>query len=456
MSRKLTAFLLAILMLPLSSMNVIADEGDPDLSINEITFSDNSPTGGDTITITAEIANDGGASGLVSVTTNVSFYWDGNFIGKDSITIPGSSTADAEMDWRAVGGSHTIKVIVDEEEQIREEDEDNNEEEEDIDVAYPPILLLDDDNSSNNGGLRTETDSYYANSLDNMTTAIGYDIIRVNSSEDAPSFDILSEYSLIIWVCGTDYQSGETDITFTDTDKQNVGDFLDAGGALWAVGHDIMYDFNSADGDRSEGDFEYDYFGISYVDHDRQTPPVVYGVEGDPISDGIAYDADAISSDFADDIDPRDGFEKVLSSNGDYNISTIRTEEDYKLVFMTFDFSSITNTEDRDEFMENIVEYLAVQLENDVSLSRFNTPKNKDTVEPGVENIVNVTVRNRGTVNQTSVEVTIDIRCLNNTYRFSEEETVSINAGEGAFVEFEWDVPDDKDYEYEILSLIHI
>ena len=53
MSRKLTAFLLAILMLPLSSMNVIADEGDPDLSINEITFSDNSPTGGDTITITA-------------------------------------------------------------------------------------------------------------------------------------------------------------------------------------------------------------------------------------------------------------------------------------------------------------------------------------------------------------------------------------------------------------------
>ena len=204
MSRKLTAFLLAILMLPLSSMNVIADEGDPDLSINEITFSDNSPTGGDTITITAEIANDGGASGLVSVTTNVSFYWDGNFIGKDSITIPGSSTADAEMDWRAVGGSHTIKVIVDEEEQIREEDEDNNEEEEDIDVAYPPILLLDDDNSSNNGGIRTETDSYYANSLDNMTTAIGYDIIRVNSSEDAPSFDILSEYSLIIWVCGTD------------------------------------------------------------------------------------------------------------------------------------------------------------------------------------------------------------------------------------------------------------
>ena len=132
MSRKLTAFLLAILMLPLSAMNVIADEGDPDLEVNEITFSDNTPTGGDVITITAEIANDGGASGLVSVTTNVSFYWDNNFIGKDTVTVPGSNTADAEIDWRAVGGTHTIKVIVDEEEQIREEDEDNNE---DVDEA---------------------------------------------------------------------------------------------------------------------------------------------------------------------------------------------------------------------------------------------------------------------------------------------------------------------------------
>ena len=288
MLRKLTAFLLALLMLPLSAMNTLADEGDPDLSINEITFNDDSPTGGDTITITAEIANDGGSSGLISVTTNVSFYWDGNYIGTESITVPGSNTADAEMDWRAVGGSHTITVIVDEDEQIRESNEDNNEENEDIDVAYPPILLLDDDNSSNNGGTRTETDGYYINSLDNMSSSMGYDVIRVESGQNAPDYDTLSEYSLIIWVCGSDYQSGDTDITFTDTDKQNVGDFLDAGGSLWAVGHDIMYDFNSADGDRSEGDFEYDYFGVSYIDHDRQSPAVAYGVDDDPISDGIS------------------------------------------------------------------------------------------------------------------------------------------------------------------------
>ena len=452
MSRKITALLLAMLMLPLSAMNTLADENDPDLSINEISFDDDSPTGGDDVTITAEVANDGGTSGLISVTTNVSFYVDSSFIGKDTITIPGGNTADAEIEWTAVGGTHTVKVIVDEEELISESDEDNNEATETITASYPPILLLDDDNSGNNGGFRTQTDQYYVNALDNLTNPIAYDVIRVNSSADAPGIDVLSEYQLIIWACGTDYQSGDTDVTFTDNDKTNAGEYLEGGGAMWVIGMDILYDFDTADGERSSGDFEYDYLGVSYADNDRATPTVVYGVDEDPISDGIEYDADAISSDFADDIDPRSGFEKVLSSNGDYNISTIRTEDEFKLVFMTIDFSSITSSDDRDEFMENVVEYLVEQLENDVSLSRFNNPKDEETVEPNVENIVNVTVRNRGTEDQDSIQVSLEITCLNNSYTFTDSETISLDAGTGTYVEFEWDTPDDEDYVYQIKS----
>ena len=179
MSRKLTALLLAILMLPFSAMNVVA-VGEPDLWVDEISFSDDSPTGGDTVTITAEVANDGGDSGVVSVTTNVTFYWDNNYIGTDMITIPGDSTADAEIDWETVGGTHTIKVIVDEENAIEESDEENNEEEKDINVNYPPILFVDDDDSENNGGFSLETDPYYTNSLENIS--IGYDTFRVGSS----------------------------------------------------------------------------------------------------------------------------------------------------------------------------------------------------------------------------------------------------------------------------------
>ena len=99
----------------------------------------------------------------------------GNYIGTDMITIPGDSTADAEIDWDAVGGTHTIKVIVDEENATAESDEDKNEAEEDIDVNYPPILVVDDDNSDNNGGTRLETDTYYIDSLKNMSSPVGYE-----------------------------------------------------------------------------------------------------------------------------------------------------------------------------------------------------------------------------------------------------------------------------------------
>ena len=64
--------------------------------------------------------------------------------------------------------------------------------------------------------------------------------------------------------------------------------------------------------------------------------------------------------------------------------------------------------------------------------------------------MVNVTVRNRGTEDQDSVQVSLEIRCLNNTYRHTDSTTISLDAGEGAFVEFEWDTPDDEDYEYEV------
>jgi len=453
MSRKITALLLAMLMLPLSAMNTIADENDPDLSIDEITFSEDSPTGGDEITITAVIANDGGTSGFLSVTTNVSFFSDGTFIDKDTITIPGGDTADAEVVWTAVGGTHTIKVIVDEEEVVTESNEDNNEATESITAAYPPILFLDDDNSANNGGTRTETDTYFTDSLDNLTSQIAYDVIRVNSSSDAPDIDTLSQYQVVIWACGLDYQSGDTDVTFTDDDKETVADYLEGGGAMLVVGMDILYDFNTADGERSEGDFEYDYLGVSFVDNDVYTPAIVYGVENDPITNGVEYSADAISSDYADDINPRTGFEKILSSNGDYNISSVRTEEEFKLVFMTVGFSSITSSDDRDEFMESVIDYLLEQLENDVSLSRFNTPKNEETIEPDTENIINVTVRNRGTEDQESVQVTLEITCSNSSYTFTDSYTIEdLSSGSGTTVEFEWDTPSDEDYEYQIKS----
>ena len=56
---------------------------------------------------------------------------------------------------------------------------------------------------------------------------------------------------------------------------------------------------------------------------------------------------------------------------------------------MTVDFSSFTESDDRDEFLSKVIEYLLETVENDVSLSRFNEPKNGETIEPNVENVIN-------------------------------------------------------------------
>ena len=46
----------------------------------------------------------------------------------------------------------------------------------------------------------------------------------------------------------------------------------------------------------------------------------------------------------------------------------------------------------------------------------------------------------------------MEITCLNNSYTFTDSETISLDAGTGTYVEFEWDTPDDEDYVYQIKS----
>ena len=123
---------------------------------------------------------------------------------------------------------------------------------------------------------------------------------------------------------------------------------------------------------------------------------------------------------------------------------------------MTVDFSSFTESDDRDEFLSKVIEYLLETVENDVSLSRFNEPKNGETIEPNVENVINLTVRNRGSEDQDNIVVSIDIDCKNSTYTFDDQTTISLDSKEMAFVEFEWDTPEDEDYEYDITAEAYI
>ncbi len=97
----------------------------PDLIIQSITWSPSSPSGGDSITFSIVIKNQGNTQ---SRSTNLNFYIDGNTRGTQEIAAinPGASLTKTYL-WTALTGQHTLRAVADEIDNNSESDETNNE-----------------------------------------------------------------------------------------------------------------------------------------------------------------------------------------------------------------------------------------------------------------------------------------------------------------------------------------
>lgn len=100
----------------------------PDLSVDDIDFSDNSPFAGEGFTIFADIMNSGGTA---ASTFSIDF-WDGDpgsgtLIGSKTLSLGINETKGVNVTWSAPGGgAHDINVVVDPDNVIDEADEGNN------------------------------------------------------------------------------------------------------------------------------------------------------------------------------------------------------------------------------------------------------------------------------------------------------------------------------------------
>ncbi|MCK5787954.1 MAG: hypothetical protein KAH32_03075, partial [Chlamydiia bacterium] len=87
-----------------------------------------------------------------------------------------------------------------------------------------------------------------------------YDTGIENSS---PSYTLMSGFDLVIWYTGND----GVDLYFwngDDTDNEAIKQYIDEGGMIWIQGLDFLYDrYNSTPVTFTEGDFVYNYLGIS-------------------------------------------------------------------------------------------------------------------------------------------------------------------------------------------------
>ena len=78
----------------------------------------------------------------------------------------------------------------------------------------------------------------------------------------SPGYSYMSNFDLVIWYTGNDgvglyFWNG------TDSDNQDIKDYIDNGGMFWLMGLDFLYDrYGQAPDTFSAGDFVYDYLGI--------------------------------------------------------------------------------------------------------------------------------------------------------------------------------------------------
>jgi len=127
------------LFILLFTANIASAGTSPDLTVQEITWSPQNPSLGETVTFTTTIQNQGNGTSNAGY---IYFYLDGlvtPLTYKTFTTINAGSTTTVSFTWIAQAGSHSFKAVVDKDNSIPESDETNNEKT----VTYSATLLSD-------------------------------------------------------------------------------------------------------------------------------------------------------------------------------------------------------------------------------------------------------------------------------------------------------------------------
>jgi hypothetical protein len=258
----------------------------------------------------------------------------------DNLTVErmGGTTLVSTL-WKAEGiGTHVLLWMVDPDNHIEETNEHNN-----MISSYVStgqvfvkfrILVVDDDGSTNNMGvpsiLHDET-TYVTDSL----LRLGYEYESPNGTNttyvvgtglDGPSYDIVKDYSAVIWVTGS-AGSGLTAIDNSTLSRY----LLNNNGCVWLVGEDLGLAGTNLSG----------VMGIQNIAPNAGLPDRLLGVDNSPVSHGM--DIPTIGSPFADVLEPASGAEGVFYQDRatDQYCAVMSDQGDYKGVTFAFNFSAL-------------------------------------------------------------------------------------------------------------------
>lgn len=210
------------------------------------------------------------------------------------------------------------------------------------------VMLVDDD-----GGDPFEL--YFTAVLDAAGKSYGV----WNRSLSPLSADVATNTNVLIWNAGFTSPSLDAD------DKAFVGQYLDAGKALFLSGQDVGWDLNENNPDPV---WYQTYLHATYI---RDDTNIMYldGVAGDPVSDGltlhIAGGSGANNQDYPDEIEAADAdATEILHYQGDGcgAIRALDSVSKARLVYLGFGFEGIDDAQDRSDLLLDALGWIGPEL----------------------------------------------------------------------------------------------
>ncbi|MFH1010151.1 MAG: T9SS type A sorting domain-containing protein [bacterium] len=212
------------------------------------------------------------------------------------------------------------------------------------------VLVVDDDEGAG-------YEDYYLAALqpfEEQLLSAAWDV-----SFNAPSASDLNQVHSIVWLTGN-----ATTNTLSETEQTNLASFLDNGGALFLSGQGIGFDIGHPDPGTS---FFTDYLHADFIGP-YATGRTVYGVIGDPVSDGMSFDiyggTGANNQTRQSDLDPLDAaatsFLTYTSDSFERNAALRIETPAYRAIYLGFGFEAIADEYNRNLLMANALDWLGV------------------------------------------------------------------------------------------------
>jgi len=229
------------------------------------------------------------------------------------------------------------------------------------------------------------------------------------AEDDGPDLSTMLAYDIVIWFTGEVWNNSST---LTENDETNLGDYLDAGNSLFLSGQDYLWDRYQTG--FAAGDFPYDHLGLRTVTQDVWSiqSPAQASIAGEAgsLAAGMDFEVqDIFTSDreglYIDEITDHIGDDMFeLYDPTPAGICGTQYESGvYKIVFTTASFAAIVDAADRNDLMDEIIQFLEGTVNPNPNIV-INPDFFDFTLQPGDSEQQTMTITNSG-----GADLTFDI-----------------------------------------------